>query len=183
MITRFPLQGSFRGSLQRKILIIFLLLGVGLLLGTFAALRLFVFPTFEDFEREQSIVSLSQVDRALEKYLRSVQVFAWEYAQWDDTYHYAAGVVHKINNQWTVQGGISYDTNPADKGFRTADLPVDRQVRYAFGALHTRPSGLEIGAHFVYADYGSAKIDALGFAGDFSSNNLYFASMSFNWRL
>ena len=102
---------------------------------------------------------------------------------WDDTYHYAAGVTHKINDRWALQGGISYDTNPADKEFRTADLPIDRQVRYAVGVAQTRPSGLEIAAHLVYADYGSAKIDSLGFAGEYDQNDIVFLSVSFNWAL
>jgi long-chain fatty acid transport protein len=102
---------------------------------------------------------------------------------WDDTYHYAAGVTHKLDETWSVQAGISYDTNPADKEFRTADLPLDRQIRYAFGAKHVRPSGLEIAGHLVYADYGSAKIDSRGFAGEYKSNDILFVSVSFNWRL
>ena len=102
---------------------------------------------------------------------------------WDDTYHYAAGVTHRVNEQFEWQAGIAYDTNPVDKEFRTADLPIDRQVRYSVGATHTRPSGLQIGGHLVYADYGSGKIEAQGFAGDYKSNDIVFFSMSFNWTL
>ena len=102
---------------------------------------------------------------------------------WDDTYHYAAGVTYQLNTNWSVQAGLGYDTNPVDKTDRTADLPIDRQVRYAFGAKHTRPGGMEIAGHLVYADYGSAKIDSLGFAGEYSSNDILFGSVSFSWPL
>jgi len=63
---------------------------------------------------------------------------------WDDTYHYAAGLTYRVNDTWNVQAGISYDTNPVNKENRTADLPIDRQVRYAVGAAYIRPSGLEV---------------------------------------
>jgi len=46
-----------------------------------------------------------------------------------------------------------------------------------------RPSGLEIAGHLVYADYGSAKIDSRGFAGEYKSNDILFFSVSFNWHL
>ena len=44
------------------------------------------------------------------------------------------------------------------------------------------PSGLEVSGSLVYADYGDAEIDALGFAGDYKTNDIVFASISFNWR-
>ncbi len=50
-------------------------------------------------------------------------------------------------------------------------------------APHTRMSGTEIALHLVHADYGSAKIDAMGFAGEYSPNDILFASVSFNWKL
>lgn len=102
---------------------------------------------------------------------------------WDDTYRGAAGVKYELNDRWALQGGVAYDTNPADKELRTADLPIDRQVRLAFGVTHTRPSGSEVGAHLVYADYGSAKIDAQFFAGEYDKNRILFLSVSYNWGL
>ncbi|MCZ6855538.1 MAG: outer membrane protein transport protein [Gammaproteobacteria bacterium] len=102
---------------------------------------------------------------------------------WDDTYHYATGFSYRVNDTWSFQAGISYDTNPAKKENRTADLPLDRQIRYAISAGYMRPSGLEIAGHLVYADYGSAKIESLGFAGEYTSNDILFASVSFNWKL
>jgi len=101
---------------------------------------------------------------------------------WDDTYHLALGVSYRIDKEWQWQAGIAYDTSPVDADDRTADLPVDRQVRYAFGVTHTRTSGLEVSGNFVYADYGDAEIDAPGFSGDYSSNEILFAAVSFNWR-
>ncbi len=73
---------------------------------------------------------------------------------WDDTYHVAWGFDYRLNPTWLVRGGIAYDSNPVDKEDRTADMPIDRQVRYAFGVEYQKRDRLSIGAQLVYADYG-----------------------------
>lgn len=111
---------------------------------------------------------------------------------WDDTYHYAVGLTHAISDTWRINTGIAYDTNPVDKTDRTADLPIDRQIRYAFGVEHTPSQGPNIAASLVYADYGSAEIESdgvgggpglTGFSGDYSSNDIIIFSISANWDL
>ena len=73
---------------QKKILVIFLLLGAGLAMGTYAILGLFVFPAFGDFENEQSGTSLSLVEQVIEFQMQSLKIFVTEYAHWDETYAY-----------------------------------------------------------------------------------------------
>ncbi len=102
---------------------------------------------------------------------------------WDDTYKYAVGAEVDLSPRWTVSGGLAYDTNPVDAQDRTADMPIDRQIRYAVGVRHTRPSGLKLGAEFTYADYGSAKIRATGFSGDYKSNEILFFAVNASWEL
>lgn len=111
--------------------------------------------------------------------------------RWDDTYHYAVGVTHSVSQHWRLNAGIAYDTDPVDKEHRTADMPMDRQIRYAFGVEYIPTKGPSIAASLVYADYGSAPIvsDGLGdanltgFSGDYKSNDLVFFSLSANWKL
>lgn len=111
--------------------------------------------------------------------------------RWDDTYHYAVGVTHSVSQHWRLNAGIAYDTDPVDKQDRTADMPIDRQIRYAFGVEHVPTKGPSIAASLVYADYGSAPIasDGLGdanltgFSGDYKSNDVVFFSLSANWKL
>ncbi len=102
---------------------------------------------------------------------------------WDDTYHVAWGFDYRLNPTWMVRGGIAYDTNPVDKEDRTADMPIDRQVRYAFGVEYQKRDGLSIGAQLVYADYGKGRIDSAGYGGKYDSNNIVFLSVQANWRL
>lgn len=108
---------------------------------------------------------------------------------WDDTYHYSLGADYRLNKQWTLRSGVAYDTNPVDEKDRTADMPIDEQWRYAAGFDYVRDSGMRISGSLVYADYGNAEIDsnrappAYGLQGDYQTNEIWFANISFNWQL
>ena len=72
---------------------------------------------------------------------------------------------------------------------RTADMPIDEQFRYAAGFDYLRDTGMRISGSLVYADYGNAEIEsnealpAFGLEGDYKTNEIWFASVSFNWPL
>jgi len=108
---------------------------------------------------------------------------------WDDTYHYAVGADYRLDQRWTLRAGIAYDTDPVDPKDRTADMPLDEQYRYAVGFDYLRETGMRISASLVYADYGEAEIDSqrvpplFGLEGDYKSNEIWFANVSFNWQL
>ena len=108
---------------------------------------------------------------------------------WEDTYHYAVGADYRLNTKWTLRAGVAYDTDPAEAEFRTADMPLDEQYRYALGLDYHRDSGMKISGSVVYADYGDGEIDSqkapplFGLQGDYKTNDLFFASVSFNWPL
>jgi long-chain fatty acid transport protein len=108
---------------------------------------------------------------------------------WDDTYHYAVGADYRLDQRWTLRAGVAYDTDPTDEKDRTADMPIDEQIRYAVGADYVRDSGMRISGSLVYADYGDAKIvsdrapPVFGFEGEYETNEIWFANISFNWPL
>jgi signal transduction histidine kinase/DNA-binding NarL/FixJ family response regulator len=78
-------------SLQKKIVTLFVVLGIVFSLGSFAGLSAFVFPTFEDFEQQSAEQSLSRVRRALDTELRALEVINREYSEWDQTHDFALG--------------------------------------------------------------------------------------------
>jgi len=103
---------------------------------------------------------------------------------WDDTWHYAAGFQYEVNNNWDMTMGVSYDTNPVDKEDRTADMPVDRQVRVAVGSRYHHSDKLVLGGYVNYADLGDAEIVARGFEGDYDGENAVLGvSVFVNWQL
>ncbi len=108
---------------------------------------------------------------------------------WHDTYHSALGADYRLDDQWTLRAGIAYDTSPTNKNDRTADMPIDEQFRYAIGADYLRDSGMKVSGSLVYADYGDAEIansgdqGLVGFSGEYQTNQIWFASVAFNWPL
>ena len=62
----------------------------------------------------------------------------------NDTWHFSGGIHSRLSNLWLLQCGLAYDTSPVSSGDRTADMPADRQLRYAIGALYTRSEKLTI---------------------------------------
>tara|TARA_R110002110_G_scaffold205066_2_gene416801 strand:+ start:4452 stop:5675 length:1224 start_codon:yes stop_codon:yes gene_type:complete len=102
---------------------------------------------------------------------------------WDDTYHYALGFSYALTPDWDITAGIAYDTNPVDARDRTADLPVDRQVRYNAGLRKTLSDRLTIGGYVNYTDLGRARISTDFLRGQYSSNEVYTLSAYLNWAL
>lgn len=78
-------------SLQKKIVSLFLVLGLVFSLGSYLGLRTFVLPIFEDFEQASADQNLDRVSRALQAELNALEVVNREYSEWDHTHEYASG--------------------------------------------------------------------------------------------
>lgn len=102
---------------------------------------------------------------------------------WDDTYHYAAGFEVKVNKDWDLTSGISYDTNPVSSQDRTVDLPVDRQIRYSVGTRYRFSDTLTFGGYLNYIDLGTAPIKGERWGGEYSKNDVVAISAFLNWKL
>jgi long-chain fatty acid transport protein len=78
--------------------------------------------------------------------------------------------------------GFAYDSSPVDAKDRTADMPVDRQLRYAVGAQYQWSERLNIGGNFEYIDLGNAKINNdRTLKGDYKRNEMFFIGLNANW--
>jgi len=102
---------------------------------------------------------------------------------WDDTYHYAAGFQYAVNRKWDITAGLAYDTSPVGSEDRTADLPVDRQVRLNAGARYALRENLDLGGFVNYTDLGNAKISNEFWQGEYDSNVAIEIGVYANWRL
>jgi len=100
---------------------------------------------------------------------------------WRDTYHVAWGAEYKLDRYWTLTGGVAYDSNPVSDRRRNAQLPVDRQMRYAVGAQYAISDALTVGGYVNYMDLGSAQITAKRFGGDFDYNNATQLIANMTW--
>jgi len=105
---------------------------------------------------------------------------------WKDTYHFAGGMHYRLSEPWLLQFGIAYDTSPVDAEDRTADMPIDRQIRYNIGTQYEKSERLTIGCAFEYADLGDAEINnsapLTGLKGSYKSNDLFAFIINFNWK-
>jgi long-chain fatty acid transport protein len=101
---------------------------------------------------------------------------------WEDTWHFAGGVHFRLSETWLLQAGVAYDTSPGDAKDRTADMPIDRQIRYALGAQYKLSDKVSLGGAFEIADYGDAEIDNTLLKGKYKDNNIYFFGFHVNWR-
>ena len=102
--------------------------------------------------------------------------------KWKDTWHYSGGVHYRPHKKWLLRSGIAYDTNPVDAGDRTADMPVDQQIRYAVGTDYQWSEVLTVGVSFVYADLANAKIKSSQLSGEYDRNDLYMLGVHANWK-
>jgi len=105
---------------------------------------------------------------------------------WKDTYNFAGGLHYRLSKPWLLQFGIAYDTSPVDAEDRTADMPVDRQIRYTIGTQYEKSEKLTIGCALEYADLGDAEINnpsnVNGLKGSYKNNDLLAFIINFNWK-
>ena len=64
---------------------------------------------------------------------------------------------------------------------RNAQLPVDRQVRYAFGTRYTISDSLNVGGYVNYADLGRARIESKRWGGEYQDNGALQLVANLNW--
>jgi long-chain fatty acid transport protein len=102
---------------------------------------------------------------------------------WKDTYKLGAGLHYRPSKPWLLMTGFAWDSNPVDSKDRTADMPMDRQLRYAVGTTYQWNERLKLGGNFVYADMGKAKINNdRTLKGDYKRNELFFFALNASWK-
>lgn len=99
---------------------------------------------------------------------------------WDDTWHVGLAMAHKLPDRQIFSWGISYDSSPVSDSNRTADLPVDEQVRLSLGYGKVISDKLDFALGTTFLWLGNGKIDQVAggeqFKGEFSTNNIIFLS-------
>ena len=82
-----------------------------------------------------------------------------------------------------MQAGITYDTSPVSKGDRTANLPVDRQIRFAVGAQYQWSEHVRVGGAITYIDLGDAEIDNSSvLQGEFDKNRTLMIGLNLGYQ-
>jgi long-chain fatty acid transport protein len=104
---------------------------------------------------------------------------------WEDTWKFALGLRIRGSGRWKYYTGVAYDTSPTSAYKRTADMPIDRQIRLSAGASYTMDSGKVLNGSFTYADYGDARINNSNggghVVGEYRTNRILFFGFSLGW--
>jgi long-chain fatty acid transport protein len=106
---------------------------------------------------------------------------------WDDTWRFGLAVQHRIDPQWGINGGITYDTSPMDDEDRLPDMPFDRQISVSTGLNYVKNENLSIGLGYKYIDLGDAKIDFTGptgtrLSGEYDDNNVHMVALNVTYK-
>jgi len=109
-------------------------------------------------------------------------------ANFDDTWHVALGARYRVNPLWSVSAGVAYDSSPVSNSDRSIALALDEQYRYAVGAMYDWRKDITLGVAFEYMDAGDASVNQKGgplrgdLKSDFKNDDIYFLSLSMNWK-
>ncbi|MCE7577592.1 outer membrane protein transport protein [Aliivibrio fischeri] len=99
---------------------------------------------------------------------------------WDDVWKFAIGADYRLNSDWRLKAGFSYETSPQDDpSMQWVDLPVGEQYRYSVGAS-TSWDGITMDMFYEYADLGSVDMDRLNVNGTFDGR-IHFVGVNFTF--
>ncbi len=108
--------------------------------------------------------------------------------EFDDTWSAGVGFHYQLSDPWKLMAGIHYDSSPVSNSDRTIDQPLDRQIRYAFGAQYEYSRDITISAAYELLDAGKAKVDQSGLArqgtlsGEFETNYIHIFNINASWK-
>ena len=77
---------DIKHSLRTKAILVFLVLGATLVIGTNTILDRYVLPEFQAFENDQALTETSRIEQALEAQFQMLNILIAEYSWWDETY-------------------------------------------------------------------------------------------------
>jgi long-chain fatty acid transport protein len=78
---------------------------------------------------------------------------------WKDTTFASLGAEYKLNESWTLRGGVAYDETPTHIETRTPRLPDANRMWYSLGASWAATQALEVNFGYTRIEPNSPKID------------------------
>ncbi|MEN1956982.1 OmpP1/FadL family transporter [Luteimonas changyuni] len=84
----------------------------------------------------------------------SVEPFGWE-----DTAFMSLGAEYKLNDAWTLRGGVAYDETPTSIEHRTPRLPDDDRRWYSIGATWNVSDAMDVSFAFTHLKPKDPKVD------------------------
>lgn len=83
---------------------------------------------------------------------------------WDDTWFFSLGADYRLNDQWTVRGGVAYDQGPVENQYRMAVIPDTDRVWVSGGASYKFNKNMTF-------DFGATYITGVGDTDLYTNNH------------
>jgi long-chain fatty acid transport protein len=106
-----------------------------------------------------------------------------------DTWNFAIGIQHQLNEKWRLNSGIAYDTEMVDEKDVTPDLPSGDSWRYGVGATYNYSETVQISAGYEIIWYGDVDMSVNRgplsgeVSGTYEDYAIHFFSVSASWKL
>ena len=106
--------------------------------------------------------------------------------EWSDSTFVSLGAEYKLNDRWTLRGGIADDQTPTSLVHRTPRLPDDDRRWFSIGATWAATDALDVNFGFTHITPDDPKVDIVSsgsrIAGPFDgSANLYGVSAQYRF--
>ena len=106
--------------------------------------------------------------------------------EWKDTAFSSIGAEYKLNDAWTLRGGVAFDETPTSLEHRTPRLPDDDRTWYSVGATWQVSDALDVNFGFTHIKPDDPKVDIVNsgthIVGPFDgSANLYGVSAQYRF--
>ena len=79
--------------------------------------------------------------------------------KWRDTYRLSVGANYRLNEQWTLRGGVAYDQTPVKDEHRTARVPDNDRKWLAVGAKYRINASSSVDAGYAHLFISDATIN------------------------
>ena len=106
--------------------------------------------------------------------------------EWEDTVFASVGAEYKLNDAWTLRGGVASDETPTSIEHRTPRLPDDDRLWYSIGATWQVSPALDVNLAYTRIEPDDPKVDIASggsrIAGPFDGNaNLFGVSAQYRF--
>ncbi len=102
---------------------------------------------------------------------------------YQDSYHLALGLQHALTPQWTLNGGVAYDTSAyRDQDHTSLTAPSGSALRLGTGVTYALTPQETLGAGFEYIHMESASVDERDLSGRYPTPALYFFALNYGRR-
>ncbi|MDQ3618072.1 MAG: outer membrane protein transport protein [Pseudomonadota bacterium] len=106
--------------------------------------------------------------------------------EWEDSVFASLGAEYRLNDAWTLRGGVAHDETPTSIEHRSPRLPDDDRLWYSIGATWQASNALEVSMAYARIEPKDPKIDIAAsgsrLTGPFEGNaNLFGVSAQYRF--